>query len=372
MTAPRSFDRIDVHRLRVPLVTPYRLAFGPVEHFDTIVVEITGSDGEVGLGEATVLTGYTDETIDGSWAIARELGASLVAMDTASAMQRIVAAGREFPFTATAFGTAIEMLGDSPLLKVSEPTRVPLLGLLHGEQEAEIAREFEALLAAGFRTIKVKIGFDAERDAGRVRAVQRVVAGRARIRLDANQGYRVADAVAFVRDLDPADIELFEQPCAAGDWDAHLAVVRAAGVPMMLDESIYGVADIERAAELHAARYVKVKLMKLVTLDALAAAIARIRALGMKPVLGNGVACDLGCWMEACVAAHTIDNAGEMNGFLKARGDVLDAPLRFEDGAIVLAPGFAPRLDRDGLARFRVATAGFTPSGVLATGAAAA
>jgi L-alanine-DL-glutamate epimerase-like enolase superfamily enzyme len=31
-----------------------------------------------------------------------------------------------------------------------------------------------------------------------------------------------------VKALDPEGIELFEQPCAAGDWDAHLAVARVA------------------------------------------------------------------------------------------------------------------------------------------------
>jgi L-alanine-DL-glutamate epimerase-like enolase superfamily enzyme len=54
---------IRVTRLRVPLEAPYRLAFGPVEHFDTIVVECEARDGRAGVGEATVLTGYTDETI---------------------------------------------------------------------------------------------------------------------------------------------------------------------------------------------------------------------------------------------------------------------------------------------------------------------
>jgi L-alanine-DL-glutamate epimerase-like enolase superfamily enzyme len=354
------FDQIALHRLRVPLTKPYRLAFGPVEHYDTIVAQIVDADGASGLGEATVLTGYTDETIDESWRVARDFAEALAAIERNAAGERIAGLGERFPFTATAFGTALDMLGGHAALDVREPTRVPLLGLLHAEDEPAIAAEFDQLAAAGFRTIKVKIGFDARRDAERVRTVQRVVAGRARIRLDANQGYSAEDGVAFVRALDPADIELFEQPCAAGDWDAHLAVARAASVPMMLDESIYGLRDIERAAELRAASYIKVKLMKLVTLDRLAAAIQRIRALGMKPVLGNGVACDLGCWMEACIAARTIDNAGEMNGFLKARGGLLATPLAFRDGAIVLEPGFRARLDRERVARYVVDAARVT------------
>ena len=182
----------------------------------------------------------------------------------------------------------------------------------------------------------------------------RITAGRARIRIDANQGYTADEGRAFATALDPAGIELFEQPCAAGDWDAHLAVARASPVPMMLDESIYGLADIEKAAALRAASYIKVKLMKLVTLERLTQAIERIASLGMRAVLGNGVACDLGCWMEACVAARHIDNAGEMNGFLKTRSGLLTDELAVAAGAIALSSDFSPQLDPQALERYRV------------------
>jgi L-alanine-DL-glutamate epimerase-like enolase superfamily enzyme len=352
-----ALDRIEIHRLRVPLVVPYRLAFGPIKHFDTILVEIVDRNGCEGVGEATVLTGYTDETIDGAWRAACEFADTLAGAEPRDVDRDIARLGERYPFTATAFGTALDMLRAHPALEERERVSVPLVGLLNADSEPAISTEVDALLATGFRTIKMKVGFDAERDAKRVRIIQHVVGNRARIRLDANQGYTAEQGVAFVRALDPAGIELFEQPCAAGDWDANLAVARAAAVPMMLDESIYGTPDIERASELRAASYIKVKLMKLVTIDRLEAAIARIRALGMKPVLGNGVACDVGCWMEACVAARTIDNAGEMNGFLKSRDRLFAQPLRFEDGAIVLEPGFAPSVDRDRVARHRVAAA---------------
>jgi o-succinylbenzoate synthase len=352
MTA--AFERIDVHRLRVPLTTPYKLAFGPVTHFDTIVVEIVDGEGREGFGEATVLTGYTDETIEDAWRVALDIAAAITDGDAQDTDRRIAQLAASHPFTATAFGTALDMLRGHPALAVREPIRVPLLGLLNAADAPGIETEVEALLAAGFRTLKLKVGFDADRDAARVRAVQRALAGRAQIRIDANQGYTAEQGIAFVGALDPQGIELFEQPCAAGDWDAHLAVARAAAVPMMLDESIYGMPDIERAAELRAVRYIKLKLMKLATIDRLEAAIARTRALGMQPVLGNGVACDVGCWMEACVAARTIDNAGEMNGYLKARDRLFTQPLPFDGGDIVLEPGFAPRLDAQRLARHRV------------------
>ena len=354
-------EKLTLYRLCVPLWTPYRLAFGPVENFDTIIVEAVDAHGNAGVGEATVLTGYTDETIDESWRAARQFAAELIHYDCASAWPAITRLGTKFPFTATAFGTAFEMLAGSELLQLPGVATVPLVGLLQANNEDALRTEFQQLLDTGYRTLKVKVGFDVARDTEMLKSVQRVVRGRARIRIDANQGYSAEQGMAFARALDPAGIELFEQPCAAGDWEAHLAVARVSPVPMMLDESIYGLADIEKAAALKAAAYIKVKLMKLVTLDALVQAIARVKALGMQVVLGNGVACDPGCWMEACIAAKHIDNAGEMNGFLKARAPLLRERLVFRDGAIVLDPGYRAGLDMANIERYRVDSLVCTP-----------
>jgi len=356
-------ERLRLHRLEVPLASPYKLSFGPVTKFDTILVEAQDSDGRIGLGEATLLTGYTDETVAGAWDLMQRVAAGFPGLPPQRCIEETISLAQGAPFAASGLATAMEMLLASPWLRVDEATRVPLLGLVNGDDPGELEVEVTKLLAEGFGTLKIKVGFDAARDARRVKRIQKAVAGRCRLRIDANQGYDREQGRAFAAALDPEGIELFEQPCAAGDWDSHLAVARVAQVPMMLDESIYGIDDIDRAAELSAARYIKVKLMKLGTLERLAAAIARIKALGMRAVLGNGVACDLGCWMEACVAARTIDNAGEMNGFLKARSGLLTTPLEFEDGAIVLRTGFAPRLDHERIAPYRLDFAGFVRTG---------
>lgn len=349
-------DRIDVHRLSVPLVRPYRLSFGNLTAFDTILVELTDSDGRSAFGEATLLSGYTEESIEGAWPLAQQLAEHLVGGNHDDFKSRIEAAGVAAPFTATAFMTALEMLAASEALEFAEPARIPLLALLNADHEDAIAPEFESLLSQGYRTVKVKVGLAGMDDISRVRRIQKVVAGRARIRIDANQAFTGAQGAQFLSALDPQDIELFEQPCPAGDWAAHAQAAHASRVPMMLDESIYNLADIERAAVEGAATYVKVKLVKFVSLDKLTKAIDRIRALGMRPVLGNGVACDPGCWMEACVAARHIDNAGEMNGFLKARSPLLANSPRLERGAMVIEAGYRPVLDRDSLARQRLAT----------------
>jgi L-alanine-DL-glutamate epimerase-like enolase superfamily enzyme len=348
--------KIRLTRLRVPLKAPYRLAFGPVEHFDTLVVECESRDGRIGLGEATVLTGYTDETIEGAWRTACEIAGRMRGLDFSKARSLVAPYLKKHPFTVTAFQTALEMLQGNRYLAPEREQEVRLLAGINATGEDAVREEFERYFAQGYRTFKVKVGFQVDKDLAHVRTVQRLTRGTASIRIDANQGYAAEQGIAFVRGLDPADIELLEQPCRAGDWASHMEVARAATVPLMLDESIYGLEEIERAAELGAARYLKLKLMKLGSLDALGHALERIRALGMKPVLGNGVACDLGCWMEACVAARHIDNAGEMNGFRRARTGLLTEELEVRSGALVLKPNFLVKLARERLAPFIVET----------------
>jgi L-alanine-DL-glutamate epimerase-like enolase superfamily enzyme len=341
--------QIEVWRLALPLTTPYHLSFGDVHHFDTVLVRVTDADGRTGLGDATVLTGYTDETIDGTWAGAVELADALAGADEAAALVRLAALGHEAPFLAAAFTTAIEMMTGSRWLDGARALTVPVLGTINHSEPSAMRAQIDALCGQGYTTLKIKVGTDAPADAVRITAALAHVAGRAMLRVDANQGYSPADALRFAHAVPVQGIELFEQPCAAGDWAAHALVAADCPLPLMLDESIYDEADIHRAADTGGARFVKVKLMKFVSLDRLAAAIRLIRARGMAPVLGNGVASEIGCWMEACVAVDGITNAGEMNGWTKMARPLLRDPLPLERGAIRLPAGWQLVLDEAAL-----------------------
>ncbi len=348
-----------LHLLSLPLREPYKLAMGPVAAFDSLLVEVIAGQGvrTAGWGEATILTGYTDETVDGAWATAQRLAAALVGTDASSGGRLLRDAFPTAPFTVSAFRSAIEFAAEPLLLAGDAPRRVPLLAGLNATDQAGIEAEMEAAIAAGFGTLKVKVGFDAEADLARCRLIQRLNAGRLRLRVDGNQGFTREEACRFAAALDADSIELLEQPCAAGDWDAAVAVARVAAVPMMLDESIYGPDDIRRAADLGCARFIKLKLMKMGGVAALEAGLALIRGLGMEPVLGNGVASEIGCWAEAAVAHRMIRNAGEMNGFLRPRACLLSAPLRQEGGAVLLPPGPMAAPDPARLQACRVAEA---------------
>lgn len=337
---------ITLHQIKLPLVKPYRVAFRTYTDFEPILVEMRGSDDRVGWGEAYIPEGASFETADTGWAFCSEYGQKILGKPVSAAKALLDNALPSAPFAATAMLTAIDLLERHPRLRVSEEARIPLLAPIAGRSLSEINEEVERLLTSGYRTLKVKVGWDVEKDLERVGMVQDALAGRGKITLDANRGFNRAQGCRFASALRPDGIVLFEQPCEADEWEANAAVAKVSTVPLMLDESIRTLADIERAASMENVKFVKFKLKRVGGVDRAHVAIERARSLGLSVCLGDGVATELLCWVEACVARGHLRTAGDMNGFLKPRDRILENPLAFEAGSLVLKADYWPRMNR--------------------------
>lgn len=350
---------IEMRRLHLPLIVPYRLSYRTFDAFEPMLVRVFDEDGRTGFGEGHISPGSSSETRAGGWAFCLERARRLVGRTGAEAIDALRAQQASSPVAASALMSALETLHGHDALQVPERTRLPLLTPTNASIPEEIEAEVEQRLAEGFGTFKIKVGRDVEADLVRVAAIQSAVDGRATLRIDANRAYGREDACRFVAGLRPRSIELFEQPCAAEDWDANAEVARRSCVPVMLDEPICTLADIDRAAEIQGVGYCKVKLKRFGSLTALQVALERIRDAGMQPVLGDGLSAEPACWMEACVARGRIDNAGEFNGFLKPKARLFEQPLRFEAGHVVFGGGGTPRLDMACVARHTVESVRF-------------
>jgi len=337
---------IVVRQLKLPLVKPYRVSFRTYTEFEPIVVEMVSEEGTVGWGEAYVPAGSTAETADSAWAFCCEQAQKLVGSTPEaihSSLDRLVP---DAPFACCALLSALAMVTRHAALETLEPVRVPLLVPIGATTEHDIAEEVEERLCLGYKTLKVKVGWDVEPDLARVRHVQKAAKGRAGITMDANRGYSLAQGLQFVAGLDPEGIVLFEQPCEADEWEANAAIARASKVPLMLDESIRNEADIERASKLEGVELVKMKLKRVGGVNRALSAMKRAKALGLGICLGDGVATEILCWTEACVSRGYLSGAGDMNGFLKPRVRLFANPLPFNKGDIALPQGYWPEIDR--------------------------
>ncbi|XRB14246.1 2-succinyl-5-enolpyruvyl-6-hydroxy-3-cyclohexene-1-carboxylic-acid synthase [Pseudoscourfieldia marina] len=118
----------------------------------------------------------------------------------------------------------------------------------------EAAAEAQALVAQGFRCLKLKVARragGAKADAAAVCAVRAAVGPDVVLRCDANRGFSAEDARTFgelVRD-GGARLQYVEEPLVAGSNHAEelLAFVRHTGVPIALDETLDEVVDAVRA-----------------------------------------------------------------------------------------------------------------------------
>lgn len=346
LAAPDRIVRsLHLRRVRVSLHTPYRLSYRTFEEFEPFLVEARDADGRLGLGEAHISPGSSKETREGGWAFCTALLPALLGRPVTEARQRVLADAHRSPAAASAIVTALEMLGDHECLTSTHPVHQTLLAPMAATEAAAIEAEMERWIAAGYRTLKVKVGKDATADLARVRRIQRAGRGRVSLRLDANRAFDRDHALTFAAGLDPSDIELFEQPCPTDAWDDNAAVAAACPVPLMLDEPICTLEDIRRAGDIPNVAFCKVKLKRFLGLGRLIEALNEIRANGMGAVLGDGLGADLSGWMEAMAGAGRIHGAGEFNGFQKLHLGLLAEPLPAHGPAMDIPPGYVPRLD---------------------------
>lgn len=357
---------LNLFNVSIPLHVPYitKLKSEGISTLNTIVCEVTDQDGRHGVGDTTIIPGYTDETVDSGWQFCLQHGERLVGMNTAEAKASLDPYRFNNAHAVSALQVAIEMLEKNFVFELpDEEVEVPILGAVNTKCLSQIPDQLEDLLEQGHRTLKVKVGWNPVDDLKRLEVIQKANSSRAKIRLDANQGFSREDAIEFSTSLtSDGDIQLFEQPCSKLDWASNEAVAAVSKIPVMMDESIYGFQDIERAATMRGCNFVKLKISKMTGVDLLQQGLNLIRDLGMTPVLGNGAASDIGCFVEACVARHTIDNAGENNGYLKNRENLIKNPLPFRNGSIILSNRYNPELDHKTINRLKQDEAHFASS----------
>lgn len=106
-----------------------------------------------------------------------------------------------------------------------------------GLTERELVEEMTALVAAGYRCVKMKVGRAPEEDVRRVRAVRAAIGPDVRLAVDANQVFDADGALAFARRIADAEIAWFEEPVHSADLGALERYAAAAPIPAAVGES---------------------------------------------------------------------------------------------------------------------------------------
>jgi O-succinylbenzoate synthase len=258
-----KLDGVELRRIRMPLVTPFRTSFGTEVDREVLLVRVFG---EVeGWGECVAATEplYSAEYVDGAEQVIRDFLLPRLPGDvTARRLGAAFAPVRGHPMAKA----AVEMAVLDAELRLSDMsyaaylgatrTRVPA-GVSVGIMDSipELLDAVDAYLAQGYARIKLKIepGWDLEP----VRAV-RDRFGDILLQVDANAAYGRAD-LRHLAALDPFELLLIEQPLPEEDLLGHARLAQALTTPVCLDESIVSARAAADAISLGACSIINVK-----------------------------------------------------------------------------------------------------------------
>jgi o-succinylbenzoate synthase len=273
MTAPVEIEAVELLRVRLPLVRPFRTSFGVQHERDALLVRVV-ADGVDGWGECvtTAAPVYSPEYTDGAAHVLEQHLAPRLLTDpgpmTGADVPARLAGVRGHQMARAALETAVL---DAQLRRAEISLsrylggvrdRVPAgvsVGIPDGGVE-ELLDQVAGHLDEGYLRIKCKVapGFDV----APLQAVRTRFGDELPLQVDANAAYdpREPDHVRALDGLDELGMELIEQPFAARRLRAHAQHAARWRTPVCLDESIEDAEDAVDAIASGATAVVNIKL----------------------------------------------------------------------------------------------------------------
>jgi len=192
----------------------------------------------------------------------------------------------------------VRLLGGSAL-------RIPTDVTISAGEPALLGVAAKERLAEGFSVLKLKVGTDAAGDLARIRAVCEAAGSAATVRLDANQGWTAKQAVRIIGQIsaEGLPVELIEQPVKRADLDGLAYVTQRSDIPIMADESVFGVRDLTEVIRRRAADLVNVKLAKCGGLSAARTLLELAEAHDMGTCVGSMMETAVGIAAAAALVA---------------------------------------------------------------------
>ena len=258
---------VELRRISMPLVSPFRTSFGTQTARDVLLLRVVTDTAE-GWGECVAMADplYSSEYIDAAADVLRRF--LVPALSASGRLEAHAVASVLASFKGHRMAkAALEMGVLDAQLRTQGRSFARELGAVHDRVPCGVSvgimDSIPALLDAvggylgeGYVRIKLKIepGWDVEP----VRAVRERYGDDVLLQVDANTAYTLADAGHLAK-LDPFDLLLIEQPLEEEDVLGHADLAKLIRTPICLDESIVSAQSAVAAIRLGATAIVNIK-----------------------------------------------------------------------------------------------------------------
>lgn len=368
----RSVETVPV---RVPIIPEFQIRGSLGSHLESpfLVLQVHTDEGITGLGEVSCTPVWSGEDSVTAHHIIRDfLEPALVGEDPRD-IERLTAKMRRavagHPFTKSGVEIALwDILGKAaglPLYRLlGGPVRgrVPIKMSVSGAEPQRAAELAVWALSKGLKTLKVKVGIEAESDIARVKAVRAAIGPAVRLGVDANGGWPPRIAIQTIRGLyESCSIYFAEQPVAPLDLQWMADVRRNSPVPVMADESCYTLQDAMALARAGAADILSVYVGKGGGIGPARKIAAVAEAAGLTCTVGSNLELGIASAAMTHLAIATPGIGAEefpcdILGPLAYEHDLLQESLLVQDGSIAPPerPGLGVVLDPEQVKRYTV------------------
>jgi len=261
-----KIDSIEIHRVGMPLIYPFRTSYGNDDRIESVLVKMH-SGGLYGWGEATPWQspGYSSECAKTAFLVARDFLAPLLLgedIPDGKSLQKHLSPFKGNNFAKAAFDLAWWDLAsrceERPLHRMIGGTRPTVeVGADFGVMESVklLLETIEDAVNKGFKRIKLKFrpGWDLNMISAVRTAFPEIV-----VHVDCNSAYTLDDIEMF-RTLDDFGLSMIEQPLMHDDLIDHAALQKELHTPICLDESITSPSKARKAIQIKACGWINIK-----------------------------------------------------------------------------------------------------------------
>jgi O-succinylbenzoate synthase len=308
-----KIDRIDIYHVAMPLIYPWRTAYGEDSAIHAVLCRMTAGSLE-GWGEAAPFAApcYSSETAGTAFIVIRDwLAPALLGKTITSGaeLQQAISIYKGNPFAKSALDTAWWSLqsasSGTPLHQLLGATRdwVPV-GADFGVMDSvdELIPQVTAAVDAGFPRVKLK--FRPGWDIPVVRQVRDAFPNLT-MHVDCNSGYTI-DHVDQFKALDELNLAMVEQPLQHDDLLDHARLQEQITTPVCLDESIRSIQLARQAISLKSCQIINIKPGRVGGLTPAVAIHDLCQAAGIPCWVGGML--ESACGSAHCCALAMLDN----------------------------------------------------------------
>jgi mandelate racemase len=220
------------------------------------------------------------------------------------------------------------------------------LGLMTAAMAAD---EAEALVAGGFRAVKMRLGRASfADDLAAVRAVRKRLSDHVALMVDFNQALTFANAMQYCPSLDGEGVYWIEEPIKHDDFRHAAMIANVTTTPIQLGENLVGSAPLLDAVTSEASDFL------MFDLDRIGGVTGWCRASGLASAINREVSSHLFPEVSAHLLAATPTR--HWLEYVDWADPVVEQPLQIVNGKAVVPdrPGNGLSWNLDGVARYRL------------------